>query len=204
MPDEDPHTVELLGLPPEILLIILEILLSIDPITLLGSVPAVCKRLRALCPGVRGEFDLEEDRVRFYKRVSSLDPCPRPEESSIIIGALKAALRFPRTRGLWSFSEFALHYACEAENTKAVVCLLKEDRSKVNYPDDVGNTPLICACKKGNLEIVRMLVENGADVNQENEFMEYPLDFVDSLDSEIVYFLELEQDKAYDRRFSRK
>ena len=45
---------ELLDLPTEVLLIILELLIALDPITLLAVVPGVCRRLRALCDGVRG------------------------------------------------------------------------------------------------------------------------------------------------------
>ena len=45
-------------LPNEILLIILERLLREDPVTLLGSVPGVCRRLRLLCSGVRGDVRL--------------------------------------------------------------------------------------------------------------------------------------------------
>ena len=45
-------------LPNEILLIILERLLREDPVTLLGSMPGVCRRLRLLCSGVRGDVQL--------------------------------------------------------------------------------------------------------------------------------------------------
>ena len=147
----------------------------------------------ALGYGVRGEFDLRNK----WRRL---------EEQSVIQGALTSAtLHFPWTRGLWSFSKYALHYACYAENTKAVACLLSEDRSKVNDPDGVhDDTPLITACRKGNLEIIRVLVENGADVSKSNIFSDSPIDFLDDrFDREIIDFLELEESKTYDRKFSR-
>ena len=53
-----PRSIKLLDLPTKVLLLILESLLAVGPITLLGSVPGVCRRLRALCAGVHGEFDL--------------------------------------------------------------------------------------------------------------------------------------------------
>ena len=60
--------VELLRLPPEVVLLILERLLRIDPIALLGAVPGVCTQLRALCPMVRGAFDLRAEWARLDYR----------------------------------------------------------------------------------------------------------------------------------------
>ena len=76
----------------------------------------------------------------------------------------------------------------------------------MNDPDGVyDDTPLITACRKGNLEIIRVLVENGADVSKSNYYSDYPIDFLDhGCDSEIIEFLQLEESKAYDRKFSRK
>ena len=57
-PAPPPNSINLLDLPTEMLLAVLEWLVKLDPIVLLGAVPGVCRRMRALCPGVRGEFDL--------------------------------------------------------------------------------------------------------------------------------------------------
>ena len=164
--------------PPEILLIILEALLAIDPVTLLGSVPGVCKRLRVLCSGVHGTFDL---RSKWKFLGDDLD------DWDGLSGALaSAALRFPRTTGLWTFSKFPLHDACDAGLVAAAGRLLEEDGSKANFQAcqmefvrdewtrrDV--TALYIACQKGHLELVRLLVEKGAGVDIEGCNMFTPL-----------------------------
>ena len=101
--------VELLRLPPEVVLLILERLLRIDPITLLGAVPGVCTQLRALCPMVRGRFDLRSEWPRLDQRDKY-----RRGDCDGLKGALASAGRlFPRTTGLWTFSERPLLDACE-------------------------------------------------------------------------------------------
>ena len=61
----------LLELPTEMLLAVLEWLVKLDPIVLLGSVPGVCRRMRALCAGVRGEFNLWSEQARLAHAVGS-------------------------------------------------------------------------------------------------------------------------------------
>ena len=103
-PVPPPHSINLLELPTEMLLAVLEWLLRVDPVVLLGAVPGVCRRIRALCEGVRGEFDLRGEWERLDGR-----------NSRGAKGALAAAARlFPRTRGLWTFSKLPLHGACRA------------------------------------------------------------------------------------------
>ena len=170
--------INLLELSPELLLIILEILLSIDPITLLGSVPAVCKRLRALCPGVHGTFDLR-NKWKFHN--DDLDKWDGLQGALASVGRL-----FPRTRGLWTFSEFPLHDACSAGLLATTDALLKEDESKVNFEacqmkfvsDEWTSryvTALYLACEKGHPEIVRLLVKKGADMDKTGCGMYTPL-----------------------------
>ena len=158
MPVRNPD-INLLELPPEIILLILKILITIDPITLLGSVPGVCKRLRALCSGVHGSFDMGASlegvstKARLFPRT---------------IGPMTAKVRlFPRTTGLWTFSRFPLIDSCKAGLLEVTDALLKEDVSKVT--DEVGNwgvAPIYIACEYGHLELVRLLVEKGAYVNR--------------------------------------
>ena len=149
MDNPNPGDINLTDLPPEILLIILKILLTIDPITLLGSVPGVCKRLRALCSGVHGSFDMGASH------------------ESVSTKAMTAKVRlFPWTTGLWTFSRFPLIDSCNAGLLDVTDALLKEDASKVDNAMDGGYTPLYMACKFGHLEVARLLVENGADINR--------------------------------------
>lgn len=60
----------------------------------------------------------------------------------------------------------ALHYAAMAKtNSLDVVTLLLAHGGKVNARDDCGSTPLAIACGHGDANVVRALVEAGADVN---------------------------------------
>ena len=143
----------LLELPTEILLLILERMVKLDPITLLGSVPGVCKRLRALCSGVHGTFDLRSE----FEGMNW----------DVIQGALtSAALHFPWTRGLWTFSRFPLHHSCKTGMSSVAKRLLNEDRSRVDEKDRMGSSPLHYACPNGFLDIARVLLDNGAEVDK--------------------------------------
>ena len=145
---------KLLELPTEMLLAVLEKLLEIGPVTLLGSVPGVCRRFRVLCSGVHGYFDLRSEFGRLDKW-------------SEIQGALNSAVvRFPQTTGLWTFSERTLHFTCKAGLLDVTDALLKEDMSKMNGTDDDGTTPLWIACWEGHLDVSRLLVEKGADMDK--------------------------------------
>ena len=46
-----------------------------------------------------------------------------------------------------------------------LVNLLISERANVNHQTKVKSTPLIVAAKEGSLEMSKILVENGADVN---------------------------------------
>ena len=174
MPVRNPDTgTNLLDLPPELLLIILKILVTIDPITLLGSVPGVCKRLRALCSGVHGTFDMG----------ASLE--------SVSTKAMTAKVRlFPWTTGLWTFSRFPLLDSCKAGLLEVTGALLKEDASKVDKANDLDWTPLFFACYHGHLEVVRALLEKGANINKTDDDGRTPL-YIDRYmrRTEIVAFL---------------
>ena len=43
-----------------------------------------------------------------------------------------------------------------------------ELKNLINMQDNEGNTALLYACFKGNFQIVKCLIENGADPNQRN------------------------------------
>ncbi|KAF7247477.1 Ankyrin repeat domain-containing protein 22 [Varanus komodoensis] len=51
-----------------------------------------------------------------------------------------------------------------------VQLLLEEDRNNLNIQDRFsGDTPLICACRKGHNRIVSYLLKRNADVNMKNK-----------------------------------
>lgn len=59
--------------------------------------------------------------------------------------------------------ENALHIAVAWDDIEAIKLLLAEGIN-INQPGDLGHTPLHQACMRGSLEIVKLLVENGADL----------------------------------------
>uniref|UniRef100_A0A8D8A120 Ankyrin-1 n=1 Tax=Culex pipiens TaxID=7175 RepID=A0A8D8A120_CULPI len=46
----------------------------------------------------------------------------------------------------------------------------------INVPNDIGETLLHVACRTGNLKIVKLLIQKGADVNLKNKSSDTPLD----------------------------
>jgi hypothetical protein len=64
--------------------------------------------------------------------------------------------------------ENALHVAIHRGETEMAKLLIAEGID-IHQPGDLGNTPLHDACSLGNMEIVRALVESGADLFALNE-----------------------------------
>jgi len=62
-----------------------------------------------------------------------------------------------------SEGENALHVAVLWKETEVVRMLIKEGIN-IDQPGDLGHTPLHEACSSGNMEIVKILVEAGADI----------------------------------------
>ena len=158
--------INLLDLPPEIILMILEKLIGLDPITLLGSIPGVCHWLRALCSKVHGRFDLLKEQ----DRLSTRDIYGRRKWIGLEGALVSASTRFPVTKGLWTFSVFPLHDACEAGLFIVVEKLLHEDRSRLDEFNICDFTPLQIACEYGHLDVTRLLIDKGADMNQVDNF----------------------------------
>lgn len=53
---------------------------------------------------------------------------------------------------------------------RGLFALLSEDPSQLNSQDsESGDTPLIAACRRGNLRVVQYLLDNGADVHLSNK-----------------------------------
>ncbi|XP_029701291.1 ankyrin repeat domain-containing protein 22 [Takifugu rubripes] len=57
--------------------------------------------------------------------------------------------------------------------------VLSEDPSQLNVQEpDSGDTPLIAACRRGNLRVVQYLLDNGADVHVTNQKQRTALHYV--------------------------
>ena len=63
-----------------------------------------------------------------------------------------------------SSEQTALHTAAANSDIAEIRRLLKEGKIIIDFPDDNGMTPLCCALESGNDRAVRLLLENGADV----------------------------------------
>jgi hypothetical protein len=60
--------------------------------------------------------------------------------------------------------------ATRNNNIDSVKKEITVDKNKINEPDDEGNTPLMIACENGNLNMVKYLVENGANVDLQRKY----------------------------------
>ena len=58
-----------------------------------------------------------------------------------------------------------IHDAAENNNSKALETLLKQDAKLAQLKDEAGDLPIHHAVQKGQLDAVKLLLSNGADVN---------------------------------------
>lgn len=63
---------------------------------------------------------------------------------------------------------YILHWAAVQGRERVVELLLSFNDPPINELDDTKASPLILATLKGNLNVVKMLVEKGANINQRN------------------------------------
>ena len=68
-----------------------------------------------------------------------------------------------------------LHMACSRGNLPAAEELVRHDCACVNVADYHGDSPLHEACLQGNVHIVKILLDNGADLTATNKDYEIPL-----------------------------
>lgn len=83
-----------------------------------------------------------------------------------------------------------LHWAVQKENYNMVKILIEKHGFDVNSKSKLGLTPLHIACCHNNIEMVKLLVEKGADVNARDNDGDMPIDYADTMEYlEIINFL---------------
>ena len=76
--------------------------------------------------------------------------------------------------------------------------LLATDFINLNYIDNEGQTPLHRSCKIGNLNIVKLLLSNGASLNLTNRYGWYPIHIASYFGyTDIVLYL-IQQSSTYE------
>lgn len=94
------------------------------------------------------------------------------------------------------FGRLALHTACYYGNLEAAKILLEHNKDIVNYQsDNDGWTPLDDAVLKGNIQIVKLLLEYGADPRVPNFKDETPIDMATRFGKGEIVKLLRDQDK---------
>ena len=61
-----------------------------------------------------------------------------------------------------------IHKLILRDDTHAIKNLLQQNNDIANKLDDNGNTPLMYACIRANIDIVSLLLENGANASLKN------------------------------------
>ena len=96
----------------------------------------------------------------------------------------------------------SIHKACQTGNYDAVVAQLKKKKNNVNLEDETGHTPIQLAALHGSFEVVQLLVENGADLNQQDPSGWCALHFAASGRNEKLFAYLLSQESINGKRES--
>lgn len=88
------------------------------------------------------------------------------------------------------FGKTELYKAVDAEDFVKLKEIVEDDDDEINSIANNGNSPLMVACMKGNFEIIKYLIENGADINYQKEDNSYAL-------YQLVGYQNLSNDKDY-------
>lgn len=78
------------------------------------------------------------------------------------------------------FNIYNLIEAVKNNDINKINSILKSGKADINSKDKYCETALMIASCKGNLEIVKLLVDNGADINIKNNNGKTALDLADS------------------------
>jgi ankyrin repeat protein len=83
------------------------------------------------------------------------------------------------TIGYYNDNNTILYVLCQRNGEKIVNTMITAHKTKLNLnqQNSSGDTPLHIACSKGNFNIVKLLVENGANVTIQNNTKDTPLHY---------------------------
>ena len=96
----------------------------------------------------------------------------------------------PRPKDVDRNGRTSLARACHDGDVDRVLNFIATPNDMLNRPDHAGNTPLPLAVAKGHTEVVSILIEAGADVNNVNNQRETPLkDAIDRGDVDVIGLL---------------
>ena len=99
--------------------------------------------------------DNKEDKISI---VHPMDVAEGPHRTKILNNLISKG-------GEFCTEELNLHQAVQMQDIDEIECLLEDDSIKINERDNRGWMPIHYAVEMGNFDIVKLLVENKANVN---------------------------------------
>ena len=99
--------------------------------------------------------DNKEDKIPI---VHPMDVAEGPHRTKILNNLISKG-------GEFCTEELNLHQAVQMQDIDEIECLLEDDSIKINERDNRGWMPIHYAVEIGNFDIVKLLVENKANVN---------------------------------------
>ncbi|XP_060562776.1 uncharacterized protein LOC132722318 isoform X2 [Ruditapes philippinarum] len=98
---------------------------------------------------------------------------------------------FPGNTSTWQRLFIKSARDCEYETVEKMIGFFREDSSFINCREPkTGNTALHLACRMGHFDIVRLLLENGANFDIKNNFRCAPINLaIESLQRKICHYL---------------
>ena len=101
---------------------------------------------------------LEENEENKATPLHPMDVAEGPHRTKILNNLIAKG-------GKFSAEDLSLHQAVQMQDIDEIECLLEDDSIKINERDNRGWMPIHYAVEIGNFDIVKLLVENKANVN---------------------------------------
>ena len=101
---------------------------------------------------------LEDDKVQKTPIVYPMDVAEGPNRTKILNNLIEKG-------GKFYGEEPTLHQAVQLQDFDEIECLIEDESVKINARDDRGWMPIHYAVEMGNMDILKLLVDNKANVN---------------------------------------